>query len=191
MAISAKRRHVRLCALVAVLGLGLLVGLPGLGTAAAPILNEHDRFTDTFPGQFCGIPGTSSITVVDNFKLYADGTFRDTALFRNIFTATASGKQVEIFSANQTRGIDEPIDNGDGTVTFVATFKGIPEKLSIFHGPTLLRDAGNVTVATTFRVNPDGSLTLLSRDVSSEKGPHPDLDSGFEAFCDVLVPALT
>jgi len=32
---------------------------------------------------------------------------------------------------------------------------------------------------------------LVSRTASGEKGPHPDLDSGFEAFCNVIVPALT
>ena len=56
--------------------------------------------------------------------------------------------------------------------------------------PTLLRDAGNVTVETTFFVEPDGELTFVSQSVSSEKGPHPDLDSGFEAFCNVIGPAL-
>jgi hypothetical protein len=171
--------------------LGVLIALPAVGTAAGPIVNEHSRFTETFPDEICGIPGTSSITVVDNFKLYADGTARDTSNFRNVFTAARSGKQVQIFSAGQVIGPAEPIDNGDGTITFVATFKGLAEKLSIAHGPTLLRDAGNVTLRTTYRVNPDGSLTFVSRTVASEKGPHPDLDSGFEAFCNVLVPALT
>lgn len=171
--------------------LALAVALPGVGVAAKPIVNEHNSFSDTFPDELCGIAGTSTISVVDNFKLYADGTFLDTSRFRGVFTSGSTGKQVQISSAGQVTGPADPIDNGDGTITFIATFKGLPEKLSIPNGPTLLRDAGNVTLMTTFFVNPDDSLTFVSQTVSGEKGPHPDLDSDFEAFCDVLVPALT
>lgn len=172
--------------------LGLAVALPGIGVASAPIVNDHSTFTDTFPDNLCGVSGTSTITLVDNFKLYADGTFRDTAVFRLVFTAS-NGKQVQIFSAGQETGLDEPIHNLDGTITFVSTFKGLPEKLSIANGPTLLRDAGTVTVTTTVRPNPgpQGGFLFVSRTVSGEHGPHPDLDSGFAAFCDVIAPALT
>jgi hypothetical protein len=122
---------------------------------------------------------------------YADGTFLDTSRLRQVFTSDSTGRQVQISAVGQTSGLDEPIDNGDGTITFINTFKGLPEKLSIRNGPTLSRDAGSVTIATTFFVELDGSLTLVSQTASGEKGPHPDLDSGFEAFCSVIVPALT
>jgi hypothetical protein len=171
--------------------LALAVALPGIGVAAKPIVNEHSIIHDTIPDdELCDVPGTTKITVVDNFKLYGDGTFLDSGRFEQVFTADESGKQVRISGAGGTSGTDEPIDNGDGTVTFISTFRGLPERLSIVHGPTLLRDAGNVTVETTFFVEPDGELTFVSQSVSSEKGPHPDLDSGFEAFCNVIGPAL-
>jgi hypothetical protein len=178
-------------ALIATGLMALAIALPGVGVAAQPVVNEHSSFTDTFPDEVCDIPGTSTIEVVDNFKLYADGTFLDTARVRQVFTADSSGKQVQFFSAGQVSGPSDPIDNGDGTITFINTFKGLPEKLSIPNGPTLLRDAGNVTISQTFFVEPNGDLTFVSRTVFSEKGPHPDLDSGFEAFCNVLIPALT
>jgi hypothetical protein len=171
--------------------IALAVALPSVGVAAQPVVNEHSSFSDTFPDEICDIPGTSTINVVDNFKLYADGTALDTSRFMQVFTADESGKQVQIFSAGQVSGPADPIDNGDGTITFIATFKGLPEKLSIANGPTLLRDAGNVMLGQTFFVEPNGDLTFVSRTIFSEKGPHPDLDSGFEAFCNVLVPALT
>jgi hypothetical protein len=63
--------------------------------------------------------------------------------------------------------------------------------VSLPNGGTLLRDAGIVTTATTFFVEPDDSLTFVSQTVSGEKGPHPDLDSGFEALCDIVVPRLS
>jgi hypothetical protein len=187
---GSEGRVVRFGSLVTA-ALVLALASPMIGVAAAPIVNDHSRFTDTFPDNICGIPGSSTINVVDNFKLYADGTFHDTATFKLVFTADRTGKQIQIMSAGQVSGPVDPIDNGDGTITFVATFKGLPEKLSIPNGPTLLRDAGNAKLGQRFRVNPDDSLTFIEVVIFSEKGPHPDLDSGFELFCDVLVPALS
>jgi hypothetical protein len=106
----------------------------------------------------------------------------------NTFTATASGKSIRIHVVEQVTGNDEPIDNGDGTVTFIGTFKGLPEQLKIENGPVLSRDAGVVTITTIFDA---ATGDLISQTISGEKGPHPDLDSDFEVFCDVLIPALT
>ena len=128
--------------------------------------------------------------MVDNFTLYADGTSRDTFRNRQVFTAE-NGKSVVIFQAGQRSGPAEPIENADGTVTFINTLKGLPEKLSIAGGPTLVRNAGVVTVAVTLRPLGDDEFEFVSASVSGEHGPHPDLDSGFELFCNVLIPALT
>ena len=73
-------------------------------------------------------------------------------------------------------------------VTFVKTYTGLPEKLSIPGGPGLSLDAGVVTVATTLRPLPTGELEFVSQTFFGERGPHPDLESGFELFCEVLVP---
>lgn len=92
-----------------------------LANAAAPLVNEHNQFTDTFPDELCDLPATTTVNAVDNFKLYTDGTFMDTSVFRQVFTATDSGKSIMIFSAGQATGLDEPIQNPDGTVTFITT----------------------------------------------------------------------
>jgi hypothetical protein len=160
--------------------------------AAAPLVNEHNQFTETIPDdELCDIPGITAVSAVDNFKLYADGTFMDTSRFQVVFTAADSGRSIMIFSAGQAAGLDEPIQNPDGTVTFNDTFKGLPEKLSIPGGPTLSLDAGAVTVTTTLRPLGDEEFEFVSQTFSGEHGPHPDLESGFELFCQVLVPALT
>ena len=173
------------CVIVAAI---VAVVVPGTGIAAKPVFHEHANFSDTFADNICGIDGTSVLNIVDNFTVYADGTFRDTSNFNLVFTATTSGKSVQIFSAGQVSGLADPIDNGDGTITFVNTFKGLPEKLKIPMGPTLSRDAGVVTLSDTFDAT---TFDFLFRVVSGEKGPHPDLDSDFAVFCDVLIPPLT
>jgi hypothetical protein len=181
---------VRKFALVFAGALALTIAASGSASAAAPIVNQHTSFTDTFPDQLCGIQGTSTVSIVDNFKLFADNTFLDTSRFRDVFTA-GNGKSVVLFAAGQVSGPADPIQNADGTITFINTFKGLPEKLSIAGGPTLSRDAGTVTIADTFLPLSNGDLQFVSQTVSGEHGPHPDLDSGFEVFCNVLIPALT
>jgi hypothetical protein len=44
-----------------------------------------------------------------------------------------------------------------------------------------------VTFLDTF----DADGNFVSRSVVDEKGPHPDLESDFAIFCDVIVPALS
>jgi hypothetical protein len=158
--------------------------------ASAPIVNEHERFSETFEDETCGISGTTTITVVDNFILYVDGTFLDTSVFTGVFTAE-NGNSVTVFATGQITGLDDPIVNEDGTLTFISTYTGLPEKLSITGGPTLSLDAGVVTLTQTFSVDENDDFVLVSQDVSGEHGPHPDLASDFELFCEVIVPALT
>jgi hypothetical protein len=192
---KASRKHgrraaVRKLALILAGALTLTIAASSGASAAAPIVNEHSSATETFPDTVCGIHGTTTVSTVDNFKLYADNTFLDTAVFHTVFTAD-NGKSVMIFAAVQTSGPADPIQNADGTVTFVTTYKGLPEKLSIPGGPTLSLDAGTATIATTLLPLPNGDFQFVSMTVTGEHGPHPDLDSGFGLFCDVVIPALT
>jgi hypothetical protein len=192
---KASRKHgrraaVRKLALILAGALTLTIAASSGASAAAPIVNEHSSATETFPDTVCGIQGTTTVSTVDNFKLYADNTFLDTAVFHTVFTAD-NGKSVMIFAAVQTSGPADPIQNADGTVTFVTTYKGLPEKLSIPGGPTLSLDAGTATIATTLLPLPNGDFQFVSMTVTGEHGPHPDLDSGFGLFCDVVIPALT
>jgi hypothetical protein len=49
---------------------------------------------------------------------------------------------------------------------------------------TVTREYGEIRL-------PDGGFQFVSMTVSGEHGPHPELDSGFKLFCNVLIPALT
>jgi hypothetical protein len=85
------------------------------------------------------------------------------------------------------------VDNGDGTVTFTTSFKGLMEKLKLPNGTILSRDAGLVTFNGIYDPT---TGDLLSETISAEKGPHPELDSGGDfgggtVFCDAIVPALS
>jgi hypothetical protein len=183
-----RRHQLSVIATIAAISAVAALVAAGVGSAARPVIHEHENFTDSFSDSVCDIPGSSVVRGVDNFTLYPDNTFMDNFELTQTFTATTSGKSVRFHVAQSVTGNDEPIDNGDGTSTFVNTFKGLPEQVKLSNGRMLTRDAGVVT----FTVLVDTETgEFISQTVSGEKGPHPELDSGFEIFCNILVPVLS
>jgi hypothetical protein len=178
----------RLYALSALVG-ALLLASAASTAGAAPLIDRfHDSFSDTIPDDnVCGIDGSTAITVVANVQVFADETFKLQLNQKNVFTSAATGKSVVVrFAAQQVNA--GPIDNGDGTVTFVTTFKGLPEMIKLPNGSVLSRDAGFIGFNDTFDAT---TGEFLGETVSPQNGPHPDADSGFTLFCDVIVPALS
>jgi hypothetical protein len=178
----------RLCLLAALFGALILAS--AASTAGAAPLADHFRvtFSDTFADNICGIDGTSVFNSMNNIQLFADDTFKTEARVNQVFTSAATGKAVLLFSAFQFVRTGPPIDNGDGTITFTDTNKGLQEQLKLPNGTVLSRDAGFVQFNDTFDAT---TGDFLGETISPENGPHPDLDSGGALFCDVIVPALS
>jgi hypothetical protein len=154
--------------------LAMAVVLPAAALAAQPVERFHDNFRDTFSDEVCGIP-------VD-----ADDSFKDTSSVMVTFTNPENGKSVVLSNAGQITGT-AVIDEDAGTITFLTTFKGLPEKIQTADGSVLLRDAGVITFVDTFDLE---TGELISSDVVI-KGPHPEAESDFELFCEVMTDALT
>ena len=168
------------------IALFVVLALPGAALAAKPIAAFHDHFTDSFAGDICGIPVDIKIVVTDNFFLFADGSAKDTSSVKQTFTNPANGKSVLVSSAGQVKST-AVIDEQPGTITFVTSFIGLPEKIQTSRGAVLLRDAGIITFADTFDL---ATGDFLGSEVTI-KGPHPEADSGFVLFCQVITGALT
>jgi hypothetical protein len=160
----------------------------GAAVGAKPIEHFHDHFTESFSDEICGIPVDIVIVVTDNFFLYEDDSFKDTASFQATFTNPVNGKSVLISSAGQTSGPPPIVDEEAGTITFLASFRGLPEKIQTANGPVLLRDAGIITFADTFDLE---TGDFISSEIVVTKGPHPEADSDFTLFCEVISEALT
>jgi hypothetical protein len=69
----------------------------------------------------------------------------------------------------------------------------VPELVKVTNGPVLSRDAG--LVVNRVRVFEFDPATEEVGDLISDTweflaGPHPDLESGFEHFCEVVEPYL-
>ena len=169
--------------------LALLVAfaLPGATLAAKPIAAFHDHFTDSFPGDICGIPVQIDLVVSDNFFEYADGSVKDVASAKSTFTNPDNGKSVVSSSAGTFTGAAAIIDEGANTITFVTTYKGLPEKLQTRRGAVLTRDAGIISFRDTFDLT---TGDFLGTEVTIN-GPHPEADADFALFCDVVTGALT
>jgi hypothetical protein len=165
-----------------------LAVLPASALGAKPIEQFHDHFTESFSDEICGIPVDGKVVATDNFFLYADESFKDTSSFRSTLTNPVNGKSVVISNAGLVSGPAPIVDEEAGTITFLTSFKGLPEKIQTANGPVLLRDAGFVTFADTFDLE---TGELISSEVTVNKGPHPELDSDFTLFCEVISEALT
>jgi hypothetical protein len=166
----------------------VLVAVAASGAGAAgKTMVFHNSFTDSNPtDDACGIAGASTIKFQDITQVYADGTTKDEVNFKYVFTSDATGKSFEITAAVMEQGAG-PILNPDGTVTFISSFKGLPQKLKVPNGPLLTRDAGNVTLTQTFDPT---TGNLVSQSISPDHGPHPSLADP-NLFCNVIVSALT
>jgi hypothetical protein len=165
-----------------------LAVLPGRALGGKPVEQFHDHFTESFSDEICGIPVDVDLVVTDNFFLYADDSFKDTSSFSSTVTNPTNGKSVVISSAGLVSGPAPLVDDEAGTITFFTSFKGLPEKIQTANGRVLLRDAGFVTFADTFDLE---TGDFISSEITVNKGPHPELDSDFTLFCEVISEALT
>jgi hypothetical protein len=159
----------------------LALALPAIGVAAAPVIHEHFNFTsDPYDYNWCGIDGTSVDSGVVDFKLDAGGASIENQQVTTFFTATASGKSMEIHTTGVVK-VSASIDNGDGTFTVVVTNMGTRPQFKLPNGPVLVRSAGLAMFGVTF-----DSVTgrFVSFEVLDLKGPHPP-------GCDIIVAALT
>lgn len=180
------RRALRCAAAAAAVAALALV--PASALAAQPIESYHDHFSDSFSDQLCGIDVDVTLTVTDNFSVFADWSVKGTGSVRATVVNPATGKSVVISSAGQFSDVAPVVDEAAGTVTFHPTSKGLPEKIQTAGGGVLLRDAGVISFADTFDL---ATGEFVSSQTIVNKGPHPEADSDFTRFCDVISGALT
>jgi hypothetical protein len=116
----------------------------------------------------------------------ATGGFLVNEIFHGVFTATATGKSLELAGAGvATVGVT---DNGDGTVTFDEQNTGLVLQFKIVNGPVLkdadgkpLLGAGILTSTATVDIATDELLSIEE----SWHGPHPLRDG-----VDICGPAI-
>jgi len=139
----------------------------------------------TIEPELCDLPGTKVDAQLGNVQVFADGTAKIEGKEIYSFTSALTGKSIE--SRSEEQQTTNVIDNGDGTISLVFAFKGLEQQLKLPNGSMLMREAGPVTFTLTLKAV---TFEFVSFSVS-ERGPHPDIESGGDLFCAVVVPALS
>jgi hypothetical protein len=181
------RRHVFIAAVAAATAATAMPSIAG----AEPPDRFHAHFTDTLLDiEVCGITVDIVFDVVITEQAFFDNQgnfdrFMTNVSGRETWTAD-NGKSIRLQYSNQVVAT-EVIDEAAGTITFSDTFRGLPEKIMTRGGPVLTRDAGLITFTATFDLE---TGDLISEDVSFT-GPHPEAESDFTLFCEVITAALS
>jgi hypothetical protein len=175
------------------LGIVTVLACVTAATALAAGPTTVEQFSYTKPDTVCGFSGTVAIHRTSVFCDTGNGTYFMSGTFFGAFTAD-NGKSTRFSFAGPQKQTSPPvIDQQAGTVTIMTTYGGLFQKLSITGGPTLSVDAGPATFVDVFKYTGDPNDPLgdfISETLSGVRGPHPDLLSGFNLECDVLVPYL-
>jgi hypothetical protein len=158
-----------------------------LAMAAKPL---HDKFTDeqTFTEELCGIPVTTHVEFSVNF-LGFEGRFIDASHVRVTWT-NVDGDRLELFAAGAAFGTEELV--GD-ILTVTLRQAGVQERLASAGGPTPAFDRGQIVLQFVIDLNdlenPEDDV-FVSFEVLSQAGPHPEADSDFALFCEVVTDVL-
>jgi hypothetical protein len=181
------RRKLLLLAIATVLA--CVTAATGLAAGSTKV----NQFSSTFPDNVCGFSGTTAVHGTSVFRDTGIGTFFASGTWFGVFTADNGKSATLSFLGPAKQTSPAVIDEQARTVTIMTTFGGVFLKFSITGGPTLIRDAGIVTLVDVYGYTGDPSNPvgdLVSETLSGLHGPHPDLLSGFSLECDVLVPYL-
>ena len=186
---SRFRAGVQRLAVATALAVALMVIVGAPGALAAGQQHNHFRDVGTFiDTDFCGtgqtINGAFNVVVNEFLAPHNGGDEKIVTSGKVTLTNPLTGDTaIQRFAGPvwNTFVSGDP----DGVHVEQSTVKGLPEMWKLEHGRRLIRDAGYVVVQTTF----DGE-EFVSQEVLVDKGPHPDLESDFELFCQTLVPAL-
>lgn len=172
---------------LAVIGVFACVAAP-TGLAGA---TQVDQFSDgPFPDELCGVSGTSTVHGTSVLRETDKGTFF-AGTFWQVFVAD-DGSSITMTSNTPNKETSPVIDEQANTVTVRTTFHGLPVKVSITGGPTLVRDAGVGTFVDVFEYTGDPNDPVgdqISNDVVGVHGPHPVL-LGDADICGVVAPYL-
>jgi hypothetical protein len=168
---KGKRRDLERLLVALGTALAVAVAVPALGFAGPPVTTEPEA------GDFCGVPGTFVDTVSSEFSREAGGKLIEHSSVRSVFTAEGTLKQI-VTSESSTTVSEGPIDNGNGTFSFITRSTGLVLKFQILNGPVLkaasgeaIRSAGILVIEDVFSSPVPSEETFITTNVSFH-GPH-------------------
>jgi hypothetical protein len=169
-----------------VLLLTTLAAAPAAHAADPQVNHFRDVFSEVDP-DFCGTGQEIDIAFdirVTEWLAPHQADFKNTTTGKVTFTNPVTGDTViQLFAgpfwAETISG------DPDGLHIDEFTAKGLPELFKTPHGGVLTLDAGYIVFHVTF----DGD-EFISSEIVVNNGPHPQADSDFELFCEIMPEAL-
>ena len=158
-----------------------------LALAAKPI-HENFVFNDTFTEDLCGIEVTTQVQVKVNSLSFED-RFMDLSVVQVTWT-NDEGDWLQNFAAGPGF-LEEQLD-GD-ILTITERHAGVHERLRSSTGLTAAFDRGQIVFRIVIDLNDPEDFeddVLLSFETLFQAGPHPEADSDFALFCDVVHDVL-
>jgi hypothetical protein len=181
----------RVMQVVALSGLTALVGgwLAAAPAGAAAPQVSHTKVNVSLPGiDVCGFTVDSVVQGTDTFQVsfdrFGNVSIQDTTHVVSTLTNEANGKVVHVEAAGRDAFQPDPVVNRDGTITATDTLTGIPLRIYTSRSNTLVKDAGFLSMVTTF----DAEGNVLSMQVI-EHGPHP-FAGDQTVMCDAIASAI-
>lgn len=177
------RRVIRPAALAATML--LLIAQVALG--ARPI---HEKFTidESFPEELCGIEVMTHVEVKGNVLIFDD---RFVEVSRVEITWTNDDGDWLHNSVSGPVFIEERVEADILTITI--RHAGVHSHLTSAAGQEQVFDRGTVTFVVTIDLNDlenEEDDVFLGFEVVKMAGPHPEVDSDFELFCEVVIDVL-
>lgn len=181
-------QHTRMRFVAAAAVVVVAAAVPALGLAGQPVVRDDESVVEgPFPSSFCGIDGTEIDMGTFTYREDVSGSFHATESFRNVFTASLTGKSLE--SSNADVDMGSGVDNGDGTVTFTEHKAGLVLKFKITNGP-VLKDADGKPILGAGVIDSVATFDIATGDLTSFQeaahGPHPLRDG-----VDICGPAIS
>jgi hypothetical protein len=150
----------------------------------------HDKFSidESFTEELCGIEVMTDLDIRGNVLIFGD---RIVDVSRVEITWTNDAGEWLRQSISGPVFIEEELD-GD-ILTITERHAGVHSHLTSAAGQEPAFDRGTVTFVITIDLNDledEEDDVLLGFEVVSMAGPHPEVDSDFELFCEVVNDVL-
>ena len=165
----------------------LLLLTAQLALGAGPV---HDKFSidESIPEELCGIDVTTHVLIKGNV-LEFDDRFVDVSRAQITWT-NADGDWLQNIAAGPSTFVE--VLEGD-ILTITERHVGVHERLRSSAGLTPAFDRGQIVFLNVIDLNDlgdDEDDVFLSAETLFQAGPHPEADSGFELFCEVVTDVL-
>jgi hypothetical protein len=160
--------------------LAVALAIPASGAAATTI---QVKGTGHSSGELCGLSVDNNYRFTAVLVFKANGAELQHGEFKEVWTNTANGKSI-VLQGSFGSSTGAPIDNGDGTISFLGALTG-SYIVKAVNGAPITVDAGRQLVRVTLDA---ATGDFVSVEFLSIAGPHPFSADG---SCDSIVALLT